>query len=160
MLPLSANVFICLWCWNNVLRDTKYFGEVAGNTTNYSEHKPAAILALRPMDGLCLDAVSKQQTNVENNLYISVVNPTKCTNISIYFTLNNTLQVSDGLSLHHQKIKTVHRPTATSICQTDTADYLIAFPLASSQQLCLTYACCYMYSLELMVVNGKTVRNV
>jgi len=40
-----------------------------------------------------------------------------------------------------RSLKTVH--TATGICQRDTADCL----LASSQQY-LTYACCYMYSLE------------
>ena len=32
---------------------------------------------------------------------------------------NDTLHVSDGLSIHHQHFKTVH--TATGICQTDTA---------------------------------------
>jgi hypothetical protein len=37
---------------------------------------------------------------------------------------NNTLHVSDGLSVHHQEFKTVH--TATSICQTDTATCLLA----------------------------------
>ena len=31
---------------------------------------------------------------------------------------NDTLHVSDGLSVHHQEFKTVH--TATDICQTDT----------------------------------------
>ena len=36
---------------------------------------------------------------------------------------NNTLHVSDGLSVHYQKFKTVH--TATSICQTDNA---VCFP--------------------------------
>jgi len=41
---------------------------------------------------------------------------------------NDTLHVSDGFSVHHQEFKTVH--TATGICQTDTADCL----LASSQQ--------------------------
>jgi len=38
----------------------------------------------------------------------------------IYFTWSNTLHVSDGLSVHHQEFKSVHR--ATGICQTDTAD--------------------------------------
>jgi len=33
---------------------------------------------------------------------------------------NDTLHVSDCLSVHHQGFKTVH--TATGICQTDTAD--------------------------------------
>ena len=37
---------------------------------------------------------------------------------------NNTLHVSDGLSIHHQHFKTVH--TATDICQTDTAVCLLA----------------------------------
>jgi len=33
--------------------------------------------------------------------------------------LNDTLHVSDGLSVHHQQFKIVH--TATVICQTDIA---------------------------------------
>jgi len=41
---------------------------------------------------------------------------------------SSTLQVSDGLSVHHQESKPVH--TASGICQTDSADCL----LASSQQ--------------------------
>jgi len=42
----------------------------------------------------------------------------------IYFIWNNALHVSDGLFVHHQEFKTVH--TATGICQTDTADCLLA----------------------------------
>jgi len=37
---------------------------------------------------------------------------------------NETLRVSDGLSLHHQEFKIVH--TTTVICQTDTAVCLLA----------------------------------
>jgi len=37
---------------------------------------------------------------------------------------NDTLHVSDGLSVHHQEFKTVH--TAIGICQTDTAVCLLA----------------------------------
>ena len=37
---------------------------------------------------------------------------------------SNTLHVSDGFSVHHQELKTVH--TATGICQTDTAVCLLA----------------------------------
>jgi hypothetical protein len=40
---------------------------------------------------------------------------------------NNTLHVSDGLSIHHQDFKTVH--TATGICQTGTAAYMLASKL-------------------------------
>ena len=59
----------------------------------------------------------------------------------IYFILfcSSTLHVSDGLSVHHQESKSVH--TVSSVCQTDSADcllagtgYSISFPLASSQQ--------------------------
>jgi len=49
----------------------------------------------------------------------------QCLNL---FYWSNTLHVSDGLAVHHQELKTVH--TATGICQTDTADCL----LASSRQ--------------------------
>ena len=37
---------------------------------------------------------------------------------------NDTLHVSDGASVHHQKFKTVH--TATGVCQTDIAVCLLA----------------------------------
>jgi len=37
---------------------------------------------------------------------------------------NNTLHVSDGLSVHHQEFKTVH--TTTGTCQTNTATCLLA----------------------------------
>jgi len=51
---------------------------------------------------------------------------------------NNTLHVSDGLSVHHhQEFKTVR--TATGICQTDTVACLQA-----GNSICLTYACCCM----------------
>jgi hypothetical protein len=58
-----------------------------------------------------------------------IVNPTRCSNFSILFYFwNNTLHVSDGLSVHHQDFRTVH--AATGICQTGS----ISFPLASRQQ--------------------------
>jgi len=53
---------------------------------------------------------------------------------------SSTQHVSDGLSVHHQESKTIH--TAPGVCQTDSADCLLAgtrrncssisFPLASS----------------------------
>jgi len=67
--------------------------------------------------------------------------------IKFIFFWNDTLHVSDGLSVHHQEFKTVY--TATSICQTDTADWL----LASSSSICLTYTCCCKYSLELLMTS-------
>ena len=52
---------------------------------------------------------------------------------------NDTVHISDSLSVHHQQFKTVH--TATGICHTDTAVCL----LASIQQY--PFGCC-MYSLQ------------
>ena len=76
---------------------------------------------------------------------------------------NDTPHVSDGLSVHHQEFKTAH--TATGICQRDTAVcLLVGVPPRTRQQannsICLTYACCCMYSLELLMMDGKTVRNI
>jgi len=45
---------------------------------------------------------------------------------------SSTLHVSVGPSVHHQESKTVH--TTSGICQTDSADCLLAGTLASSQQ--------------------------
>ena len=52
---------------------------------------------------------------------------------------SSTLHVSDGLSAHHHESETVH--TASGVCQTDSADCLLAgtrcsisFPPASSEQ--------------------------
>ena len=52
--------------------------------------------------------------------------------------LKITLHISYGLSVHHQEFKTVH--TATSMCQTDSADCLLAgtrwnlFPLVPASK--------------------------
>jgi hypothetical protein len=56
--------------------------------------------------------------------FFSIVNPKRCSNFSnLFYFWDNTLHVSDGLSVHHQEFKTVH--TATGICQTDTAVCLL-----------------------------------
>ena len=89
---------------------------------------------------------------------ISIVEPTRCTNVSNFILFwNDTPHVSDGLTVHHQEFKTVH--TATGICQTDTAVCLQAGPLASRQQY-LTNACRCMYNLEFQMMDGKTVRDM
>jgi len=81
----------------------------------------------------------------------------KC--IKFILFLNDTLHVSDGLSVRYQKFKTVH--TATGICQTDTAVCLLAGNRQQTDSsICLTNACCFMYSLELLITDGKTVRNM
>jgi len=85
--------------------------------------------------------------------------------MSLFYFLNTTIHVSHGFSVHHQEFKTVH--TTTNICQTDTAVCLLvsgnemkfSFHLVVSS-ICLTYTCCCMYSLELLMMDGKTVRNM
>jgi len=77
---------------------------------------------------------------------ISIVKPTRCTNVLNLFYFGMTLHVLDGLYVHHQEFKTVH--TATGICQTDNAVCLLAgmssisYPPASRQQY--HYALCTM----------------
>jgi len=44
--------------------------------------------------------------------------------IKFILSWNDTLHVSDGLSVHNQEFQTVH--TATGICQTDIAVCLLA----------------------------------
>jgi len=56
----------------------------------------------------------------------------QCINFILFW--NDTLHVSDGLSVHHQEFKTVH--TATGICQTDTADCLL-----TDSSICLVAVC-------------------
>jgi GTP cyclohydrolase III len=56
------------------------------------------------------------QPGCEMTQVISIVNPTRCTNFSnllFFWGGDNTLHVSDGLSIHRQEFKTVH--TATGI---------------------------------------------
>jgi len=74
-----------------------------------------------------------------------------------YFILfwSDTVHVSDGLFVHHQEFKTVH--TAIGTYQTDTAA-TACWQVDSS--VCFTNACCCMYSLELLMMDEKSVRNM
>jgi hypothetical protein len=64
--------------------------------------------------------------------------------IKLILFWNDTLHVSDGLSVHHQQFKTVH---AAKGSQTDSA-------------VCLLTGTRCVYSLELLMMDGKTVRNM
>jgi len=64
---------------------------------------------------------------------------------------NDTLHVSDGLSVHHQEFKTVH--TAIDKCQRDTAACL----LASTQQY-LYDKCMLLYVQSLTPDDGRKDR--
>ena len=84
---------------------------------------------------------------------ISVVKPTRCTDVSNYFILEwhstyfgRSFRPSSGF-----QDCTVH--TATVIWQTDTAVCL----LAGTRSICLTYACCCMLSLELLMIKQSAV---
>ena len=73
----------------------------------------------------------------------------QCTKFILFW--NDILHVSDGPSVHHQEFKTLH--TKTGICQTDTALCLLASREQYLFDICLL-------SLELLIVDGKTVRNM
>jgi len=55
----------------------------------------------------------------------------QCTKFILFW--NGTLHVSDGLSVHHQEFKNVHK--TTGICQTDIA-------------VCLLASCMYNFELH------------
>jgi len=82
---------------------------------------------------------------------IPIVKPTRCTNVTNLFYFGMTVHVSDGLSVHHQQLKTVH----TAIKQ-----ILLCACYQADNSISLTNACCCMYSLELLMMDGKTVRNM
>jgi len=67
----------------------------------------------------------------------------------IYFIWSKILHVSDGLSVHHHELKTVH--TATGICQTDTAHCLL-------KEVQMPVALCTV--LKRLIMDGMTARNM
>jgi len=71
--------------------------------------------------------------------------------IKFILFLDDTLHVSDGLSVHHQEFKTVH--TATGICQSDTAVCLLA-----SRQQYLIDKCLLLYVLSWTPDDGRKGR--
>jgi len=69
--------------------------------------------------------VGVYSSHLKTSICISVIKPTRCTSLSSLFYFVVALYIlSDGLSVHHQETKTVH--TASGICQTDSADCLLA----------------------------------
>jgi len=75
---------------------------------------------------------------------ISIVNPTTCTDISnlFYFGMNSTC------------FERSFRPSS------GVQDCTYSNRHLSNSSICLTNACCCMYSLELLIIEGKTVRNM
>ena len=107
-----------------------------------------SIRYLVPSLRVCGATISLFHTSLWN---FSIVKPTRCINVSNLFYWSNTLHVSDGLSVHHQELKTVH--TAAGICQTDTAVCL----LASSRQY-LFDICLLLYVQSLTPDDGRKDR--
>jgi hypothetical protein len=77
---------------------------------------------------------------------------------------NNTLRILDVLSVHRQEFKTVH--TATGICQTDTATCCNLLATSGNKvelhgvPPCSCCTSCCMYSLELLMMDGRTIQNM
>jgi len=93
---------------------------------------------------------------------ISIVKPSRCTEVSNLFYFGMTLfHVSVGLSVHHQEFKNLH--TATDIFQTDTTDCLVRHCcMFASKQTAVSvwhtsYVCCCMQILELLMVKQTAV---
>jgi len=78
---------------------------------------------------------SKARTNFTTNYFYSKnKNMHECIKFILFW--NDTLHVSDGLSVHHQEFKTVH--TATGIRQTNSAVCLL--PIRQQEDGCI-YRC-------------------
>jgi len=45
-------------------------------------------------------------------------------------------------------------------CSMYSLELLLSVHQQADSSICLTYACCCMYSLELLMMDGKTVRNM
>jgi hypothetical protein len=59
--------------------------------------------------------------------------------LKLFILVKNTLHVWEGLSVHHQELKTAH--TAKGLCQTDTAigdEMELQFHLIPDSSSCLT----------------------
>jgi len=85
---------------------------------------------------------------------ISIVKPTTCTSVS------NLLYFRMTLYMFRTVFPSIISSSRLYIQQPNRYCCLLAsgYPLTSRQQY-LTYACCCMYSLELLMMDGRTVRN-
>ena len=83
---------------------------------------------------------------------ISIVKPARCTNVSNLFYF--------GMILY------MFRTVFPSIIRSSRLYIFLllcvqsAVCLLANSSICLKYACCCMYSLELLMMDGKTVRNM
>ena len=97
----------------------------------------------------------------KGGISISIVKPTRCTifrvywiSLSMFWTVFPSIIRSSRLYIHHQVyVIRIHWLLASSPSS-------ISCPLASSQRTCMTYTWCCVYSLELLMMEGKTIRNM
>ena len=95
--------------------------------------------------------------------YISIVKPTRCTIFRVHWisrymfrTVFPSIVRSSRLYIQHQ----VYVIQVPWLLASGHEMELISDPLASSQLICMTYIWRCMYSLELLMMDGKTVRNM
>ena len=82
---------------------------------------------------------------------ISIVKPTRCTNVSNLFYFGITLY------MFRTVFPSIIRSSRLYMQQ---QAFVKQIQLSAFYSICLTYGCCCMYSLELLMMDGKTVRNM
>ena len=97
--------------------------------------------------------------------YISTVKPTRCTIFRVYWislymfrTVFPSIIRSSRLYIQHQVYVIQVSWLLASGHEMELSS--ISSPLASNQLTCMTYTWRSMYSLELLMMDGKTVRNM
>jgi len=97
--------------------------------------------------------------------YISVVKPTRCT-IFEFIKYRSTcfgrsFRPSSGVQDCTYSIRYMsYRLVDCLLAGTRWNEIFISCPLASSQLTSMTYTSCCVYSLELLIMDGKTVRSM
>ena len=91
--------------------------------------------------------------------YISIVQPTRCTIFQVYWISLYIFRTVFLSIIRSPRLYIQHQVYVTQVC------WLLASrpemgPLASSQWTCMTYTWRCTYSLELLIMDGKTVRNM
>ena len=82
---------------------------------------------------------------------ISIAKPTRCTNVSNFFYCGVTLYI----------FRTVFPSIIwSSRLYIQQQTYVKQILQQADSSICLANACCYMYSIELLMMEGKTVRNM
>jgi len=84
-----------------------------------------------------------------HQVYFSIVKQTICTIFRVYWK---------SLYMFRTVFPSIIR--SSMYISYRLVDCMLACPVACSQLTCMTYTWCCMYSLELLMMDGKTVRNM